>query len=98
RTLMPYWRLSAYYLFYFGFVGAFSPYFTLYLQSLHFSATDIAILMSLMQVMRMLAPNVWGWLAERTGLRVQIVRLSAVASLAGFAIFFMTTSFAGIFT
>lgn len=95
---MPYWRLSAYYFFYFGFVGAFSPYFTLYLQSLHFSATDIAILMSLMQVMRMLAPNVWGWLAERTGLRVQIVRLSAVASLAGFAIFFMTTSFAGIFT
>jgi hypothetical protein len=27
------WRLSAWYFFYFAFVGAFAPYFTLYLQS-----------------------------------------------------------------
>ncbi|PTD97429.1 MFS transporter [Pseudothauera lacus] len=95
--MLPYWRLSAYYFFYFGFVGAFSPYFTLYLQSLSFSATDIAILMSLMQVMRILAPNLWGWLAERLGMPVTIVRFSAAASLAGFALFFFTESFAGIF-
>ncbi|AUL99473.1 MAG TPA: MFS transporter [Pseudothauera hydrothermalis] len=95
--MLPYWRLSAYYFFYFGFVGAFSPYFTLYLQSLQFTAADIAILMSLMQVMRILAPNLWGWLAERVGVPVLIVRLSAVASLAGFALFFLTTEFAGIF-
>lgn len=95
--MLPYWRLSAYYFFYFGFVGAFSPYFALYLQSLNFSAADIAILMSLMQVMRILAPNLWGWLAERLGVPVLIVRLSAVASLAGFALFFLTTEFAGIF-
>ena len=95
--MLPYWRLSGYYFFYFAFVGAFTPYFTLYLQSLAFSATDIAILMSLMQVMRILAPNAWGWLAERLGMRVPIVRFSALASLAGFAIFFTTTEFAGIF-
>lgn len=95
--MLPYWRLSAYYFFYFGFIGAFSPYFTLYLQSLSFSATDIAVLMSLMQVMRVLAPNLWGWLAERWGMRMRIVRLSAVASLAGFAIFFTTTRFEGLF-
>ncbi|WP_114649828.1 MFS transporter [Pseudothauera hydrothermalis] len=95
--MLPYWRLSAYYFFYFGFVGAFSPYFTLYLQSLQFTAADIAILMSLMQVMRILAPNLWGWLAERVGVPVLIVRLSAVASLAGFGLFFLTTEFAGIF-
>lgn len=95
--MLPYWRLSAYYFFYFGFVGAFSPYFTLYLQSLEYSATDIAVLMSVMQVMRVLAPNLWGWLAERTGLRVPIVRASAIASLAGFCLFFTTTEFAGMF-
>jgi len=72
--MLPYWRLSGYYFFYFAFVGAFTPYFTLYLQSLAFSATDIAILMSLMQVMRILAPNAWGWLAEKLGMRVPIVR------------------------
>lgn len=95
--MLPYWRLSAYYFFYFAFVGAFSPYFTLYLQSIRFSATDIAILMSLMQVMRVLAPNLWGWLAETLGVRLMIVRLSAVASVLGFSVFFLTESFAGVF-
>ncbi len=95
--MFPYWRLSTYYFFYFGFVGAFSPYFTLYLQSLDYGATDIAVLMSVMQVMRVLAPGLWGWLAERTGLRVPIVRASAIVSLAGFCLFFFTTSFAGMF-
>ena len=95
--MIPYWRLSAYYFFYFAFVGAFSPYFTLYLQSIALSATDIALLMSLMQLMRVLAPNLWGWLAERLGMRIAIVRLSALASLAGFSVFFLTTEFAGLF-
>ncbi|MCB1959107.1 MAG: MFS transporter [Rhodocyclaceae bacterium] len=95
--MLPYWRLSGYYFFYFAFIGAFSPYFTLYLQSLSFSAADIAILMSLMQVMRIVAPNLWGVLADRIGVRMPIVRLSAAASMAGFAVFFQTTSFAGIF-
>ncbi len=95
--MLPYWRLSGYYFFYFAFIGAFAPYFTLYLQSLAFSATEIAILMSLMQLMRVLAPNLWGWLAERLGMNVAIVRASALASLAGFALLFFTTSFAGIF-
>lgn len=95
--MFPYWRLSAYYFFYFGFIGAFSPYFGLYFQSLGFSAAAIAVLMSMMQVMRVLAPNLWGWLAERRDTRMPIVRLSAVVSLAGFCLFFLTTSFAGIF-
>ena len=40
---LPYWRLSGYYFFYFAFIGAFSPYFGLYLQSLNFSAWDIGL-------------------------------------------------------
>ena len=65
--MLPYWRLSTYYFFYFAFVGAFSPYFTLYLQAISLTATEIALLMSLMQLMRILAPNLWGWLVERFG-------------------------------
>ncbi len=95
--MLPYWRLSAYYFFYFAFVGAFSPYFTLYLQSIALTAADIAILMSLMQVMRILAPNLWGWLVERYGKRLAVIRLSAVASLGGFCLFFFTTRFDGLF-
>lgn len=94
---LPYWRLSAYYFCYFGFIGAFSPYFTLYLQSLALTAAEIAWLMSLMQLMRILGPNLWSWLADRTGLRVSIVRLSALTSLAGFGGFFFTTRYGGLF-
>lgn len=36
-------------------------------------------------------------LAERLGLRIAIVRLSALANLAGFSMFFMTIDFAGLF-
>jgi hypothetical protein len=62
---LPYWRLSGYYFFYFAFIGAYSPYFGLYLQSLNFSAWDIGLLMSQMQLMRLFGPNLWGWLALR---------------------------------
>lgn len=95
--MVPYLRLSAYYFFYFAFIGAFSPYFTLYLKSLQFSAWDIGVLMSLMQVMRLLAPNLWGWLADRLGAKTPIVRGAALMSLAGFSCFFFMQSFAGFF-
>lgn len=85
---LPYWRLSGYYFFYFAFIGAFSPYFGLYLQSLSFSAWDIGLLMSQMQLMRLFGPNLWGWVADRFGHRVAIIRLAGLAALAGFIAFF----------
>ncbi|MDR2837652.1 MAG: MFS transporter [Azonexus sp.] len=86
--VFPYWRLSGYYFFYFAFIGAFSPYFGLYLESLHFSAWDIGLLMSQMQLMRLFGPNLWGWLADRYGQRARIIRLSGVVAIAGFSAFF----------
>lgn len=86
--VMPAWRLAAYYFFYFAFIGAFSPYFGLYLQSLQFSAWDIGLLMSQMQLMRLFGPNLWGWLADRFGWRLWIIRLAGVVALLGFAAFF----------
>ncbi len=85
---LPYWRLSGYYFFYFAFIGAFSPYFGLYLQSLNFSAWDIGLLMSQMQLMRLFGPNIWGWIADRFGRRMLIIRLAGVIALAGFTAFF----------
>ena len=94
---MPYWRLSGWYFFYFAFVGAFAPYFALYLQSLSFSAWEISVVISLMPAMRLLAPVFWGWLAERGDARTPIVRASAVASLLLFSAYFFTRSFVGVF-
>ncbi|MFO1385164.1 MAG: MFS transporter [Chitinivorax sp.] len=89
--------LGGFYFFYFAFVGAFSPYWGLYLQSLHFSAWQIGVLMSLTQVMRIFAPNVWGWVADRSGKRAAIVRLAALISAASFAGVFAGQGFAWLF-
>lgn len=90
---LPYWRLSGYYFFHFAFIGAFSPYFGLYLQSLSFSAWDIGLLMSQMQLMRLFGPYLWSALADRLNRRLPIVRLAGVVSLLGFTAFFFAQRF-----
>jgi PPP family 3-phenylpropionic acid transporter len=90
---IPYWRLSGFYFFYFAFVGAMAPYWGLYLQSLRFDAFQIGVLMSLLQVMRIFAPNVWGHIADRTGKRIAIVQMAATVSLVSFIGVFLGTGF-----
>ncbi|GAB4120355.1 MAG: major facilitator superfamily domain-containing protein 6 [Sideroxydans sp.] len=91
------WRIAGFYFFYYAFVGMFSPYWSLYLHSLQFDAIDIAILMSLHPVMRMVAPNVWGWLADRSGKRREVVVLAAALSALFYLGVFATTRFWGLF-
>ncbi len=95
--VVPYWRLSGFYFFYFGFVGAISPFWGLYLQSLAFNAFQIGVLMSLLQVMRIFAPNIWGHIADRTGRRTAIVQIAAFGSVVVFAGVFFGSSFWWIF-
>lgn len=94
---LPYWRLSGFYFAYFGFVGAFTPFWSLYLKSLTFSAFQIAILMSLFQVARIFAPSLWGWLADHTGRRAYIIRWLAALSLLSYAGVFFGESFSWLF-
>lgn len=91
-----YWRLAGFYFFYYAFVGMFAPYWSLYLKSLHFSAIDIGILMAVQPVMRMIAPNLWGWLADHSGQRLLIVQVAAGLSLLFYLGVFLTTSFWGM--
>lgn len=91
--MSPLGRLAAWYFFYFAFVGAFAPYFTLYLQDIGQSAWEIGVLMSVPQVMRLLAPNLWGWLADHLGLRAAVVKLAALGSVLGFFGFFFTREY-----
>jgi len=65
---------------YFAFVGMFSPYLSLWFDARGLSITQIAVLMSLPQVLRIVAPPFWGWLADRGGRRVTLLRGSALAA------------------
>jgi PPP family 3-phenylpropionic acid transporter len=90
-------RLSRFYFIYYFFVGAFVPYWGLYLKSEQFSPADIGILMSLFQISRIFAPNFWGWLADHTGKRAQWIKLTAFLGLCGFTAVFWAHGFLWLF-
>ncbi|TAK67486.1 MAG: MFS transporter [Betaproteobacteria bacterium] len=96
-TPVPYWRLSAFYFAYFAYVGAAGPYFSLYLASLGLAATQIGVLLSLGSLMRVIGPNVWGWVADRTRRRARIISITLALGASCFAGFFFVDSFWGLF-
>jgi PPP family 3-phenylpropionic acid transporter len=79
------WSLGVFYFFYFAYVGGFTPYLSLYFDSVGMSAVQIGLLMAVNQSSRMFAPMLWGVLADRRGDRMCIVRLTALAG--GIAMF-----------
>lgn len=87
-SAVPYRRLAGFYFFYFAYLGAFAPFFSLYLKSLGVSPVEIGVLMSLPQLSRIVAPHVWGWLADRGTGRLRVARLAGAAG---------TLSFLGVF-
>lgn len=90
-------NLSRFYFIYYFFVGAFVPYWGLYLKSEQFSPADIGILMSLFQISRIFAPNFWGWLADHTGKRAPWIKLTAFLGLCGFTAVFWAHGFYWLF-
>lgn len=91
-----YFRLSSFYFWYFAFVGAFAPYFALYLQSLGHSPLQIAGLMAVGPLSRIYGPNLWGWLADRSRRRAGFLRWLSVLSVAVFSMIFLHPDFSGM--
>lgn len=83
--VLPYWRLSGFYFSYFALLGGVAPFLSLYFYHLGFSAARIGELVAIPMLMRCLAPNVWGWLGDRSGKRLLIVRLGATLTALTFA-------------
>ena len=71
-----YLKLSSFYLFYYAALGVLAPYWTLYLQSIGFGPIAIGQLMAVLMFSRIVAPNVWGWLADHVERRMRVVRLA----------------------
>ncbi len=79
--------VRALYFAYFAWVGIFSPYLSLWFDARGLSIGEIAVLMALPQLLRIVAPPFWGWLADRGGRRVAILRGAAIGGLVVVAAF-----------
>lgn len=90
---VPYWRLSSFYLFYFATLGALVPFWGLYLKARGFTATEIGELMATIMATKIVAPYVWGWIADHRGRRMPIIRLASVLAALTFAGVFWTTGY-----
>ena len=77
---MPYRQLAGFYFFYFAYVGAFAPFFSLYLDDVGLSPLEIGVVMALPAVTRIVAPHLWGWLADASGRHMALVRAASLAA------------------
>ena len=73
--------IRALFLAYFTWVGLFSPYLSLYLAAIGLTIAQIGMLMAVPQVLRIVGPPFWGWLADRGGSRVLLLRVSSVGAV-----------------
>lgn len=80
QQTIPYWRLSSFYFFYFAVVGTMTPYWGVYLKSLGYSSRDVGIISAIILATRIVAPNFWGWLADKTQQRLRIIRLGSATA------------------
>lgn len=82
---------------YYGYIGVFAPYASLYFADRGMTVAQIGVLMSLMHVMRIFGPNLWGWAADYRQQRVAVLQLTAVAAVAAAAGLFAGEGFAYLF-
>lgn len=80
--VVPYWRLSRFYFFFYAVLGAVVPYWSLFLNEAGFSAQEIGWLTALLAATRVISPNIWGWVADRTQQRVKVIQVGAFLGFA----------------
>lgn len=74
--------------------GTFVTYVSLFFAARGMSAPQIGILMSLVQAMRIVGPNLWGWVADHTQQRVVVLRVTALCASVAFVGMFFGHTFA----
>ena len=81
---------AAFFFVYFAYIGLMSPYASLYFANRQFTPIEIATLMSMFQITRILGPFAWGWLADWRRDRLGIMRLTTLLACVIFTgIFFL---------
>ncbi len=80
-----FYSLSGYYFFFFASLGAFLPYWGLYLKTLGFDPQAIGELMAVIMVTKVIGPNIWGWIADHTGAYMRMIRVAALIAVLAFS-------------
>ncbi|MCH2191272.1 MAG: MFS transporter, partial [Gammaproteobacteria bacterium] len=87
---MENWRFSNFYFFYFATVGIIMPYWGMYLDYLGFSGKEIGQLMAIFLATKMVAPNIWAWVADWLVARYgSAMRMVVFATLLTFLIYLL---------
>jgi len=95
--MVPARALASFYFTYFAFIGVFTTYFALYLHQQGYSPAEIGILMSLLNAVRVVMPNVWAWLSDHTGAHMNIIRVTFALATVAFTALFMVQGFWWLF-
>jgi len=90
KSGVPYWRLSGFYFFYFASLGVLVPYWSLYLKSLGYNSMAIGGLVAILPATKLIAPYIWGWLADHTRRSMLIIRVASVLALLSFSLVFVS--------
>ncbi|HYR37252.1 MAG TPA: MFS transporter [Burkholderiales bacterium] len=89
-------RLSAFYFLFFTYAGLWVAYLPPYFAARGLGAAEIAWVLALPQLARVVAPAAWGALADRAGAQRAIVVFACAANAACFALLPFVGGFAGI--
>ncbi|WP_417761615.1 MFS transporter [Shewanella sp.] len=85
--------LSGCYFFYFAILGALIPYLGVFFEHRGFDAAEIGFLMAIFMGTRIVAPNIWAMVADRRGLRAELVKLGSFTAAVGYLSFFYKGGF-----
>lgn len=84
------------YLFYFGHLGVLVPFLGIFLDGRGLRSEEIGQLMAIITLARIIAPNLWATLADKTGKGLLILRIGSFLTFASFTMLFWVDGFWGI--
>ncbi|MGY8562629.1 MFS transporter [Paracidovorax citrulli] len=89
RDPVPVARLSSFYLFYYAALGAFTPYWSLFLTARGMSVTAISVMMGIWYATRIVAPTTWTSIAAASPRPIRWLRIGCVLTLLTFCVFLL---------
>ena len=91
------WAFGSFFFLYFAYVGLVSPYASLFFLDRGFSVIEISVLMSMLQITRIIGPFSWGWLSDYLSNRIGIIRFCACLAALVFTTIYFLHSYIGFF-